>query len=103
MLPTLVPKWLHKSSSSRPLHGTELGSANAVFFDVVQSAVQKVATYTVHLLDRNGRMIERREVRAIRNYEVVETAKRLCRAAAQKCRGYEVWRGGRRVAREIFI
>jgi hypothetical protein len=60
-----------------------------------------VALFSIHLLDRDGRVMEIRNVRAIRNYEAVDLAAQLCRAAAKDCAAYEVWRDGRRIRRAL--
>jgi hypothetical protein len=61
-----------------------------------------VALFSIHLLTRDGRIIEKRKVRAIRNYEAVDIAAELCRAAPKDCAGYEVWRDGRKIRRTLF-
>jgi hypothetical protein len=64
-----------------------------------QIAGFNMATFAVHLLGGDGRIITKKVVRAIRNYEAVAEAKRLC-AAVSKCSGFELWRGSRMLVRE---
>jgi hypothetical protein len=61
--------------------------------------VTDVATYTIHLLKPDGTILAKKDVKAVRNYDAVEEAERLC-ATSPRCSGYEVWRGIRKLTRQ---
>jgi hypothetical protein len=52
-------------------------------------------------LSSDGRVLQKKDVRVIRNYEAVDIAAQLFSAAPKDCAGYEVWRNGRRIARQL--
>ena len=56
-----------------------------------------MAEYRVRLLDGDGRVVEERVIKAIRNYDASEMAARLAKAAGVKCSHYEVWLRKRRI------
>lgn len=57
-----------------------------------------MATYNVHFLARDGRIIQKKVINAVRNYEAVQIAARLYETARDQFWGYEIWRGSRKIA-----
>jgi hypothetical protein len=61
-----------------------------------------MATYKVRLLGEGGRILEEKTITALRNYEAVQAAETLGRAATRQCTGVEIWRYDRCIARREF-
>jgi hypothetical protein len=60
-----------------------------------------MAAFKIHLLNRDGKIVESKIVRAVRHYEAIEKATLMCSSLVTWCSGYEVWRGERRIARRF--
>jgi len=60
-----------------------------------------MAIYRIRLLTRDGRVLTKHDVKAIRNYEAVEIATRLRDSSTGNCAGYEVWRGDRMIVKQF--
>jgi hypothetical protein len=56
-----------------------------------------MTAYNLYLLSADGRTIGKKVFKAVRNYEAIEIAAGLVEAAAERCTGYEVWRGERKI------
>lgn len=59
-----------------------------------------MALFKVRLLGPDGKAVNERFFKAIRNYEALEMAEHLA-AINNQCTGYELWRGHRQIARRL--